>query len=255
MLAGRRTGRREIDWTEEAVSDALAAHAQHEQDQGLGVRKFRSEALPSGLLALSEVPAWLRAQADREAAAVANRPRAAIGPSTKLSTLSYAIGGSRSTFRIVVRRGGTLDRMRAIATKLGAFYGWDEAQATTFVVTGIVPLVSAIRARVSVSSPLLVRSRITLTIAPSTTPREVADYYRRVRREKFGRIRRPAERHAMLGAFAAGLSPDLDHVQQMKRWNLQCAQWKKTSWKFKHPSRFAREAQRAINRLVEFGHH
>jgi hypothetical protein len=156
--------------------------------------------------------------------------------------------------RVVVVAGGILDRLRYTASQLEAFYGWDQAQATTFVPTGVTPLAHAIRAKVSISSPLLVRSTITMTISQSSTPSEVADYYRRVRRESFGRIRRLSERHARLAAFAAQLPSDSSPADQMRRWNAQRVTWKKRKWQFRYSSRFATEAQRAIDRLVELGH-
>ncbi|MEE8542511.1 MAG: hypothetical protein V3S94_01485 [Gammaproteobacteria bacterium] len=133
------------------------------------------------------------------------------------------------------------------------FYGWDEAQATVFVLTGITPLTHAIRASVATCSPLLVRSRIKMSIDLSTTPREVADYYRRVRHETFGRIRRLGEKHARLAAFVVRLPKQMNHTEQMKAWNDQCLAWRNPKWKFSHTSRFRVEAQRALDRLVELG--
>ena len=143
--------------------------------------------------------------------------------------------------------------LRGIARRLVEFYGWDEAQATVFVLTGVTPLTHAIRATVTTSSPLRVRSRIKMSIDPSTTPREVADYYRHVRQEAFGRIRRLGEKHARLAAFAARLPEKMDSKEQLREWNVQCVKWRKPKWKFSHPSRFRIEAQTALDRLVELG--
>jgi hypothetical protein len=249
FVGRRRPGQTGIDWTEEATSDVLAAHAEQETEHRFGVKAFRAECLGTHLLTLADVPGWIRSRVNAEKM---NRPEPGTNRARpRLLTLAYAGPGSDFMQRVVVAPGGTLERLREIAARLEAFYGWDQAQATTFVLTGMTPIVHAIRGTVSVSSPLTVRSKITLTISPSCTPREVADYYRRVRRQNFGRIRRLGERHARLAAFAAQLPPDLSLSEQMRRWNAQCASWRRPTWRFQHPSRFTTEAQRAVHRLVD----
>ncbi len=250
----RRAGSRHIDWHEMAVSDVLACHAEQETQHRFGVRQFRNDLLGGRLLKINEVAKWVEEHKTRDGPPVAStRVGYDDSKSRGVSTLGYVSPGSDWMQRVAVRTGGTLDRLRVIAKRLEDFYGWDEAQATAFVLTGSPPLMHAIRATVTTASPLLVRSRIKLSIDPSTTPREVAEHYRHVRKEAFGRVRRLGEKHARLAAFVAGLADDLTTTAQMHQWNQHCAAWKRRKWQFKYPSRFKTEAQHSLDRLVELG--
>jgi hypothetical protein len=258
LLGPRPRGRRNthLSWHQESVSDVLAVHAELETEHRFGVREFRAEVLDGRLLSLDQAGHWIeQAAANRGGILRSPTARAEVAGHTALGveTLGYARADSKWMHRVVVEPGSVLARLRSIARRLADFYGWDEAQATAFVLTGVTPLTHALRATVSTSSPLLVRSRIKMSIDPSTTPREVADYYRRVRQEAFGRIRRLGEKHARLAAFAARLPQAMDSNEQLKKWNDQCVKWRKPKWKFSHPSRFRIEAQKALDRLVELG--
>jgi hypothetical protein len=257
LLGARSRGRKNthLGWHQESVSDVLAAHAERETEHRFGVREFRADILNRRLLALDQVGDWVE-QRSTSPVGVPRSPaaRADVGGRTTrgVETLAYARRGSKWMHRVVVEPSSVLARLRSITRRLVEFYGWDEAQATVFVLTGVTPLTHAIRATVTTASPLLVRSRIKMSIDPSTTPREVADYYRHVRREAFGRIRRLGEKHARLAAFAARL-PETDSTEQLREWNEQCVKWRKPKWTFSHPSRFRIEAQKALDRLVELG--
>ena len=247
----RKHASRHRAWHQDAVSDVLAWHAEQKSDYRFGVKQFRNDVLAGRLLEIEQIAKWVEDHAKRD-----GRPVAAAtvsdGPTTRsVETLAYARPGSEWMHRVAVKAGGTLHQLRAVTNRLKEFYGWDEAQAAAFVLTGRTPLVHSIRATVTTSSPLLVRSRIKLSIDPSTTSREVADYYRRVRKEAFGRIRRLGEKNARLAAFTARLPDDLALTEQMHRWNCQCLAWRKPGWRFRHPSRFITEAQRSVDRLVE----
>ena len=144
-----------------------------------------------------------------------------------------------------------LDRLREISERLANFYGWDEAQATVFVLTGITPLHRAMRAEARFSDPLPARSRITLTIDPKVTPREIADYYRAIRRDLFGgrRLRRLSAKHARLAVFAAQQPDDSTPAAQRARWNQECRAWKRPKWRYQETTRFKRDCQQALDRL------
>lgn len=250
----RQRGSRHLAWHQAAVSDVLACHAEQETQHRFGVREFRNDLLGGRLLPIDHVARWVEEHATRDGPAVAATRFGSDGSKSRgVETLGYARPGSDWMHRVAVRTGGTLDRLRVVAKRLENFYDWDEAQATVFVLTGLTPLIHAIRATVTTSSPLLVRSRIKLSIDPSTTPREVADYFRHVRQEGFGRIRRLGEKHARLAAFVVRLPDGLTSAEQMRQWNEHCVAWKRRKWRFKHPSRFSTEAQRSLDRLVELG--
>lgn len=55
---------------------------------------------------------------------------------------------------------GILERLRQISESLAAFYGWEAADATTYVLTGAVPRVPAIKGDVRLKFPLPAGSRL-----------------------------------------------------------------------------------------------
>jgi hypothetical protein len=99
-------------------------------------------------------------------------------------------------------RGGVLEHLRQISERLARYYGWEPADAAVCVLSAAAPLVQAIRGEVQLKFPMAARSKIVLTIDATATPNEVAAAYAHVRRRQFGRVRRPAAKHAQLAVFA-----------------------------------------------------
>jgi hypothetical protein len=146
--------------------------------------------------------------------------------------------------------GHALDRLRQISEALSSFYSWDLAEATTYVLTGQTPVTRSIIANVRLTWPLPARSRITLTVAPTATPAEVAAVYSRERRMAFGRVRRLTDKYATLAAFAWKHTGQAD-LERMTAWNKGHAK----KWRYTYPSVFRREANLAINALLELQPH
>src|SRR5262249_38025468 len=96
--------------------------------------------------------------------------------------LKYSIPGSEEWKEIPTAVGGTLEHLRWLSEKLAKEYGWTEAEATVFVLTGIVPKIKAISSNLQFKQlPSL--SRIELTIDPTLSPQEVAEHYRQIRQD------------------------------------------------------------------------
>ena len=109
--------------------------------------------------------------------------------------------GSWEGAGIPVTYRGTLDRLRVYSELLCRKFGWSEAQATTWILTGLPPLVEAVTSDIQVKE-IPCTSRITMTIDPVTSPRAVAEHYRRVRRQVVGdRHRNQGEKHTQLAIF------------------------------------------------------
>ena len=88
-------------------------------------------------------------------------------------------------------------------------------------------------------------SRITLTIDPALSPRQVESLYRRVRGQVLdGRYRNLTRKHALLAAFTTTLS-GLKLSDQMSKWNARYRQWK-----YKAVTNFGRDAKTARDRLL-----
>ncbi len=155
--------------------------------------------------------------------------------------------------------GRTLDRLRKITEELSRLYRWDQPQAVWFVLTGEVPHVSAIKwdIRPHVSLPLC--SRILLEIDPTSTPQDVAEAYRSVRSQEFGRLRRLSLKHLHLAVFTGrhvtfGPFWKEDWKARLEDWNQQCKKERRPKeWRFKFPSQFERDCRLAFRRLFDIG--
>ncbi len=242
---------RPFDVHVDALSDLLAIHASQDPARienpearasvrSLGVVAFRREVLRGRLLTLERVGSWIRDQATRQR------------PAKRPALLAYGLPSNPHRFHEVVSPGGPLDRLRKVSEGLSKFYGWQDAQATVFVLTGDTPRLDAIMDTVRFREPLSARSRIVLTVDPKVTPAELARYYQTVRREEFGgRMRRLSEKHARLAVFTAQQQDDDSPDEERKRWNEQCRVWKRPKWRYKKTSQFKRDRQKAVERLAE----
>ena len=92
----------------------------------------------------------------------------------EMELLSYASPDDQWVRRIPVRHGGTLDGLRVVSNSLARRYSWQEALATSFVLTGISPLLSSLRGGIRMVLNQPISSRITMEIDPTLTPGEVA---------------------------------------------------------------------------------
>ena len=225
-----------------AVSNVLAWHADNDPKGRLDVASFRRDVLGGRPLSAADVVKWVRGRAANE------KP-----PTRNGGLLAYADGGDTWTRYQPTRAGGVLNRLRRLSVGLAEFYGWEQAQATIFVLADMIPYVPAVEDRVLRKYPLSVRSRILLTIDPKTTPQEVSDYYRRVRRDEFGRVRRLGERHtnrAVLGIKRLRADRRLNQ-DDLDTWNSHCSKKRKKEWCYDSVGRFARECEQAAKRLLE----
>ncbi len=100
--------------------------------------------------------------------------------------------------------------------------------------------------RVQVKTQLPVLSRITLTIDPALSPREVADHYASVRRRFTGRRNREiTSKHLRLALFAADKTKGSSFKQRMAAWNDEHPQWS-----YSRVTNFARDCAQARRRLL-----
>jgi hypothetical protein len=147
------------------------------------------------------------------------------------------VGGVR------VRPGGTLWSLYGLAAALAHDFGWSEAEAVMFILTGDAPpsepaKCSFFRSRI----PCL--SRIILTVDPALSPRQVQSLYRTIRAEALrGRYRNLTQKHALLAAFTASARGKLS--EQMREWNAQYPRWK-----YKAVTIFGRDSKAARDRLL-----
>jgi hypothetical protein len=209
-----------------------------------------------------ELPAEYAADIERavSGAASADHPARAIALQLQPADLRqqahplwllYAKKGEDVVWGYGVGAGGVLDRLRRLSQRLAEAYRWSEAQATIFVLTGLVPLIAAITGESDApeddaEGTLPILSRITLQIDPTTAPSEVAEQYTALRRWLYGeRHRDLSEKHTQLALFAATELKHTTWAARMARWNAAHAEWAYTE-----VSNFSRDCLQAQRRLL-----
>jgi hypothetical protein len=252
----------------DAVSVLLAGDAREQK----GVQAFRNDALANGLLSLEEVEGWILHQAERDGPHTrwlrvpipeghkVSVARGYLVPTPAISVsdnhpaewaspqyLAYGVPTDRWLRRIPVARDGVLGRLHVLSRSLAHRYGWQESQAALFVLTDIVPLVSHLRTGFSLKAPFRALSRVTLTIDPALSPREVADAYGKVRHQILGsRFRHLNEEHTQLALFIAERPEGETWKQRLEAWNEAHPESSYTT-----ESNFARDCIQAQRRLID----
>lgn len=252
----------------------LAAEIAAEADY---VKAFRSRFLPNGLLPLNEASNWIRAHAAKQKithhvtfivnagsrdlksvyaalfsggdAALSSHPIASI----EVRYLEFSQPPKLWVERVPVERYGVLDELKAVGEKLAKDFGWQLAQGTMFILTGVTPDVSSFTFKLEQRQvPGL--SRIALTVDPALSPAEIKKRYKAARDKYFGnkRVRPLSEKHCALVLFSvdnARLFRDGTYAELMAEWNKL-----NRKWKYKHVSNFGRDVKVARDRLAHSGY-
>ena len=260
-----------------ATSCLLAAIARKDEQ----VKAFRGKFLKGMLLKPEEVEAWLKKNKDQgryRHAVVLSLPMEtdlgllAVRPTCEfplallkgnrmenlapIDLLSYMRIGSDSVFRIPVGRDGSLRLLYQLTERLAKFFNWNPADALMFVLTDRIPPVNmyTIAATWPPSSemssgfeglrPIACLGRVTITVDPLTTPREVSELYSPLRAKLLKRKpKQLSEKQMHLAGFTAEhdtLDPGI-----MKAWNVEYSKWK-----YRRFSIFSRDSRRAREILL-----
>ena len=160
--------------------------------------------------------------------------------------LAYGVPGNNEEKKIPTSINGVLERLRLLSEGLAQKYDWMEAEATLFILTGSIPEISQVSSAV-LDRPLSALSRIVLTLDPSLSPKEVAEYYRKVREDVIGtRHRELSEKHMQLAIFAATQPEE-------RKWSDKMAEWNRThpaEWKYEEVANFSHDCLQARRRLL-----
>lgn len=235
---------------------------------------FRTKYLPDGLIPRTEVERWIRGHVESEGERASdvtftipegithdwigptvtfNPPVAEITGSVSFSgrVLAYALPGDAAVRRCFVKADGIPDQLSKLGESLADAFGWQPAQATVFILTGVTPMISIVR----VSSPAFkVRHnvdldwarRIKLDIDPAATPQEVLDAFKQARSEHTTAKRRSmTSKHLRLAAFACAQHADKPWTERHRLWNEQFPEWS-----YPEQSNFRRDAAQARDRLL-----
>ena len=251
------------------LSDLIARKAATEKS----VIAFRQQHLTEGLLKREEVVEWITRQAAEEGPAsryltiaipdgydlvrrngrTFTEPPLTISDTTmatkiEVELLFYSSPDDQWVQTIPVRHGGTLDRLRMLSKALARRFKWQEAQATTFLLTTITPLLSSLRGGFSMALSQRISSRINMEIDPTLTPEEVAKHYKNLRASLIGsRYRSMTEKHLRLAEFYRGHKPEgTTWVALMDKWNDS----QDRGWAYDRFETFARDCKQAWHRLM-----
>ena len=231
-------------------SFALSLLLYEEATKDAGVRAFRSEVLDNTLLERDMVAEWIQLQAKVDGEATLWLKEIPVPPEYKsevlnwiskpqgrqpleielpASFLRYSVGShvlmygglDEWAYPVSTCSDGVLERLRNLSERLAGEYGWQEAQATLFVLTGKVPFVDPIYVSHEMKSgSLYLRQRIVLDVDPTVSPLEVTNHYRLTR----GRIidRRSGKlsaKHLRLATFNAERPEEESWAKKLAEWN------------------------------------
>lgn len=159
--------------------------------------------------------------------------------------LPYAVPADNWRRLIPVAYRGVLHHLKTLADRLANKNDWQETQATIFVLTGLSPLIPAVKSSVR-------PNRIVLDFDPFVTPKELSDHYSRLR-TRVGltrRTRKLKEKHYRLAAFLGQSGKDESWKGRFTRWNKTVAKGKNRKWRYGKESNFRRDCLKAKERVL-----
>jgi hypothetical protein len=252
-----------------ALSQLVAAHAHDDPD----VITFRRKYLRSALVEWADLDTWITARAkldgepttditialpsstisDPDADELDISPPLARVRPARVATrrLDYALPGDDWVRRIAVTADGALDRLRALAEALANAYGWTPAQASIFVLCGVIPFIATVRitrssAKVRHHADLDWARRITVDIDPAATQQQVLDAFQQARRQQgVAQLRPLSLKHLRLAAFIGAEHADKPWAERLRLWNTSFPEWH-----YAQQSNFRRDAIRAEARIL-----
>lgn len=217
------------DGRQEAVAFLLAEEAAKDRH----LISFREHTLGGRLLLLEQVPSWVTEQANRD------------GDGARVGGLEY-LGADPWPLSRPTVAGGTLEHLRSLGARLADTYGWEQCQASTFVLTGLTPRMAAIRSAMVGGVPLSSTTRVVLEVDPIATPRDLMKHYKRVRARTAPRgLWGTTKKDRRLAVFVAE-RPDMSWPDLMRLWNEEFG-----DWSYADATLFQRDAVSARRGLVD----
>src|SRR5260370_9975082 len=166
--------------------------------------------------------------------------------------LAYAVPTSTSDVmeerKLPITTGTHLERLRELSIRLARQYRWTEAQATTFVLTGITPKPRSISLWTRRTERLGGLSVIHVVADPAVSPKLVAYSDLEERKQLLGtRHRDLSEKHLTLAVFVASQPPNSSWSERMTRWNDN---YGARGWTYSQVANFAHDGLQAQRRLL-----
>lgn len=254
--------------------EALARIAAAEAARHPLVLAFRQDVLGGKLLEPQDVPNWIETRAREEeptwcvtlrVPAPPPRPKpgrvldgvnmeavrkaaSQAGPDSvtgwRPESLPY-VAADGLPARVAISAEGVLAQLKRAAEELAWLFGWDIADAVTFVLSGKVCERPHIRARIV--EPAWGPPVIRLEADPSTPARQVVEVYKELRRRASrGASRKIGERVAELAVFLA------ERRNSGLTWAELAAEWNRRhpKWRYANHNSFTASAQAAWRRVT-----
>jgi hypothetical protein len=159
--------------------------------------KFRSDHLGGDPLGADQVASWIEARIEEPTTYETKADAASI--QVERRTLEYAVVGSDWVQRVPIAQGSVLDELRSLSEAIARESGWQPAQATSFVLADVTPVVPVTRITTRRTFGASRRAEVSATeVHPHQEPEAVARYLRQVRKREGFRQRRPEPRQVAL---------------------------------------------------------
>ncbi len=216
------------------------------------VQLFRKSFLPEGLLKLQDIEGWIQMHvlgegpiAELLTIALPASHQIIVDPQNgyvvdpplemrKIGNiererqwleLTWSIPLSGGDVSLCIKRiplGGVLEQLYNLSRDLAAELQWRDEDATTFVLTGLLPLLPRIRVKRIRSSLREVPTYITILVDPDTSPQDLSEFYQGWRnRLGYTRSRRPLGARNRALVWFVLLHPDMS-------WDDRAALWRKS---------------------------
>ena len=224
-----------------------------EAENSIRVQEFRKEALKNKLLPQDMVMGWIKKTGTKDGVPIRFVDRIPLPDDTtaelvegdliltnelnvrrvkRLSgnELHYWVGDARSTY---VTTGGTLDKLRGLSIELSQMYGWSQALATTYVLTGDQFMIEAIEVEASIY-PSILANKIVLKVDPTSTPKEVVEAFQWAKNRFFEPTSKQNKTKSEILAWFFVSHKDMNRNDRLRLWNRLCNQnesWK-ASWSY-----------------------
>jgi len=149
--------------------------------QDAEVKRFRTEELKGQVMQPAEAAGWIQ-RTHEKVKPPAFPSAAATMEDTSSLYLRYWDGKSKCA-SVVPAPVGPLADLRRLSARLSETYLWSQAAAVTFIMCDWLPRYDRVRMEYRLNFTCHALSRMTLTIDPSISPRELAAIYENMRKQ------------------------------------------------------------------------
>jgi hypothetical protein len=251
----RLSGAPEIQPSEalSARADALTILAARAADDDMHVSSYRRLWLGGDLLELPDVSSWI----------IERLPEPHSDNTVELVWPFQMDDGMWQIKTAEVHPRSALGLLAILATEISPRWAWWPVETVIFVLTGLPPFVSPIRATFHRQTGMHraigwhdFGSRVNVDIDPTVTPEQLATWWREVRRSHFpdGKTYRPQSlKHLRLAEFMGTRTADTTWMTDRADWNetVNRGSWP-AEWRYQADQHrnFHRDARAAVARVI-----